>query len=356
MIVLLVRRRIVLALLAGAASAIGPVGYGIYSYRQTGIYLPFSVLMKSAGHGTLNSLDGMLTSSVAPILLLMAIALFVRFAQRELSPAADREPFWTYARTFLILVLGTLLLHDLVGPTGWLMRYEAYLFVLGAVAIALALGETLQSVAVPESMKVPARWAALALLVAALPLGLELLYRAHHGLSDISASIHDRYVEHLSQAQFVGADMPRETVIANDIGFLAFYAPEAKILDPLGLGSIEPVRLLRAHQPMDPSFMQRWGAKEGARLAILHTDFPGMKAIIPMGWVLVESWCFPHNLVFLNHVESFYAPDAAAADALRAKLAAFHSVSPEIVRYRFPQDGLVPPRPARGETAACPVP
>jgi len=356
MAVLFVRRRIILALLAGAASAIGPVWYGLYSYRHTGLYLPFSVLMKSAGHGTHNSFDGLLTSSVAPILLLMTVALLVRLAQRELIPASERGPFWTYGQSFLILVLGTLLLHDLVGPTGWLMRYEAYLYVLGVVAIALAVGEAKASAAVPVSLQATAKWAALALLVAVLPLGLELLHRAHHGYSDVAASIHDRYVEHLSQAQFVGVNMPHDAVIANDIGFLAFYAPDAKILDPLGLGSIEPVRLLRAHQPMDPAYMQQWGAKEDAKLAILHTDFPGMDTMIPTGWVLVESWCFPHNLVFLNHVESFYAPDAAAADTLRTKLAAFHGVSPEIVRYRFPHDGTTPPVPARGETAFCPAP
>ena len=356
MAVLLIRRRVAVALLAAAASAIGPVWYGIYSFRHTGLYLPFSVLMKSAGHGTHNSLDGLMTSSVAPILLLMAIALFVRLAQRELTPISEREPFWTYGQAFLILVLGTLLLHDLVGPTGWLMRYEAYLYVLGLVALALATGEAVESAAVPAGMRGTAKWAALALLVAVLPLGLELLHRAHHGYSDVTASIHDRYVEHLSQAQFVGANLPHDAVIANDIGFLAFYAPDAKILDPLGLGSIEPVRLLRAHQPMDPAYMQQWGVKEDAKLAILHTDFPGMETMIPADWVLVESWCFPHNLVFLNHVESFYAPNATAAAVLRTKLAGFNGVSPEIVRYRFPHDGTAPPLPARGETALCPVP
>jgi hypothetical protein len=150
--------------------------------------------------------------------------------------------------------------------------------------------------------------------------------------------------------------MPRATVIANDIGFLAFYAEDAKILDPLGLGSVEPVRLQRAHQKMNPGFMQQWGETEGATLAILHTDFPGMEAIVPAGWVPVESWCFPHNLVFLNHIQTFYAPDANAAASLRERLASFRDVSPEIVRYHFPQDGSAPPLPARGETAVCPVP
>ena len=358
-IVLMARHRIVAALSVAIASALGPACYGLYSYRHSGFYLPFSVLIKAAGHGPNHSLDGLLTSGVAPILLPVAIVFFLALAQRALQPSTQRAHFWSYGQSFLIIVFGTLAVHDLVGPTGWLMRYEAYLYVLGIVSITLAAGEMLALRAsnspVSSDMQRALRWAGFALIVALLPTALELFHRAHHGYSDIAASIHDRYVEHLPQALFVATQMPQGVVIANDIGFLAFYAGDVKILDPLGLGSIEPVRLEQAHQPMNPAFMQQWAAKDGAQLAILHTDFPGMDAIVPTGWVLVESWCFPHNLVFLNHIESFYAPDAAAANSLRTKLAGFHDLSPEIVRYRFPAGGP-PPMPARGETAVCPVP
>jgi hypothetical protein len=76
----------------------------------------------------------------------------------------------------------------------------------------------------------------------------------------------------------------------------------------------------------------------------------------PAGWVPVESWCFPHNLVFQNHIESFYAPNEAAAAELRGKLAAFSETAPELVRYRFPQDGAAPPVPVRGVSSVCPAP
>jgi hypothetical protein len=355
--VLLLRRRIGIALCVAVAAAIGPVAYGLYSHAHTGLWLPFSVMMKSSGHRIASPSDALLLSSVAPILLLVAVAFLLRIAQRMGQPSSQREPFWTYGQSFLAIVLATTFLHAEVGPTGWLMRYEAYLYVLGIVALALALGEGIASCKTSESAPNEAsRWLAVAMIVALLPAGIQLMHRAHHGYSDIAASLHDRYVEHLSQALFVSQDEPHAVVIANDIGFLAFYAGETKILDPLGLGSIEPVLQQRAHREIDPVFMQQWGAKSGASFAILHTDFPGMEAMVPAGWVPVESWCFPHNLVFLNHVESFYAPDETSADALRAQLAGFHDLSPEIVRYRFPQDGKTPPLPTRGETAVCPVP
>jgi hypothetical protein len=356
--VLLWRRRFALALVLGGASALGPIAYGLYSHVHSGLYLPFSVVMKSAGRGPHNPLDALFTSSVAPIMLLVSVAFLLRLAQRASQPLQQREGFWNYGQSFVIIVLATTLLHALVGPTGWLMRYEAYLYALGIIAVALAVGEGIaaRKLSSLQAARDSGRWVTCALVVALLPTGLELLHRAHHGWSDIAASVHDRYVEHLPQALFVQQNMPNAAVIANDIGFLAFYANQSTILDPLGLGSIEPVQLQRAHLKMSPEFMQQWGAQDGAQLAILHTDFPGMETMVPSGWVLVESWCFPHNLVFLNHVQSFYAPDAGSAEALRERLASFHELSPEIVRYRFPKDGNAPPVPVRGETATCPVP
>ena len=353
--VLLLRRRAGLALSLLAAAAVGPVLYGIYSATHSGLVLPFSVLMKSSERGAFKLSDAFLTSSISPVMLLLAVAFLLRMAQRGQQPPQLRERFWTFGTGFLIITLGTAVLHNLAGPTGWLMRYEAYLYVLGVIAVALAAGEALAQTSL-RTLPAADRWIALAMLVALLPIAAGFVHRAHHGLSDIAASLHDRYEEHLPQALFVGQQMPHAVVIANDIGFLAFYADQAKILDPLGLGSVEPVRLELAGRVMDPEFMRQWSAREDAQLAILHTDFPGMQRMVPANWVLVESWCFPHNLIFLNHVESFYAPDAGAAESLRARLESFQEIPPEIVRYRFPQDGTAPPLPARAETVVCPVP
>jgi hypothetical protein len=351
---LLLRRRLVLAVMLGVAAAIGPVAYGLYSRAHSGIMLPFSVVMKSSG-GTHLQLGGLVTSPVEPILLVLGAVFLLRRASRAAHPAKS----WRYPDTFLGLVLATLVMHALVGPLGWLMRYEAYLYVLGIVALALVVGDEWaqrrESPAGPRFTGAE-KWVLAAVFLALLEPFNGIVHRMHHGWSDIAASIHDRYVEHLPQALFVERDMPNAVVIANDIGFLAFYADDAQILDPLGLGSLEPVQLERAHKKMDPEFLARWGARKKADLAIIHTDFPGMDAMVPAGWVLVESWCFPHNLVFQNHVQSFYAPDAASAEELRLKIQGFHDLAPEMVRYRFPEDGSVPPLPERGESAVCPVP
>lgn len=349
-VLLVVRRRVLLAVAVGGVSAIGPIAYGLYSSRHSGIFLPFSVVMKSASAGSRSSL---LTSEVSPLILLMACALLLSLAQRAALPSLTRPPVWTFGFNFMLISLAATIMHAGLGPASWLMRYEAYLFALDLTALAIVIGGN--SLFSLHGLTGDRRLVRLALLVALLPTAFDLVHRAHHGWSDIAASIHDRYVEHLPQALLVEEHMPHAVVLANDIGFLAYYADQAKILDPLGLGSAEPVQLVREHRVISPEYIANWAAAQHAQLAILHTDFPGMYRMIPTGWILVESWCFPHNTVFLNHVQSFYAPDGQSAAVLRSDMEQFHALDPEVVRYRFPQAGTVPPSPPRGVSVSCPT-
>ena len=362
---LLAHRRLLLAIGVCAASAIGPIVYGLYSYRQSGILLPFSVVMKSAGAVSRQPFAVLVSSDVSPLLLLLTVALLLRLAHHSAGSAAElqeqpkerRPSLWSFSFSFLVIALATTVMHAELGPAGWLMRYvryEGYLYALDLTALALTVGEGSHSLL--RGLTPTRRLVSLAMLVALLPAGVELLHRAHHGWADIAASIHDRYVEHLPQALFVAQQMPHAVVIANDIGFLAYYADQVKILDPLGLGSLEPVVLVRQHRLISPQYVAQWAADRHAQLAILHTDFPGMQSMIPAKWILVESWCFPHNTVFLNHVQSFYVPDLQSAVVVRTQMAQFHSLDPEVVRYRFPQDGAQPPSPERGESVTCPAP
>ena len=345
LVLLAVRGRWGLAAAAGVSAAMGPAAYAMYSRAESGIALPFSVIMKAAVMGGHHWVGALVASEVSPVVLVLAVLLLLRVARSS----EERASFWGFGNSFLAIALGTAALHAEFGPYGWLLRYEAYLYVLGAVACGLVAAEELQAGKVSSQ-----RWRAAALLVALAPVLVGVARRAHDGVTVVAASTHDRYVEHLGQALFVAGAMPRATVLANDIGFLAWYAPEVTILDPLGLGSVEPVERARRHEAMTPESTAAWATREDARMAILHTDFPGMQAMVPAGWVAVESWCFPHNVVFANHVETFFAPAGSAAE-VRAELAGFHGTAPELVRYRIPEDLAVPPIPERGGTAACPV-
>jgi len=351
---LLVRRRSWLAILMCLGAAVSPAAYGIYSYAHSGIPLPFSVVMKTSEQGP--NANALLNSPVSPIVLVLAVAFLLRLARRGSLPEAEREPFWSFGQTYLLIALATTVIQAELGPIGWLLRYESYLYAMGTVAFALILGEELawHKTAGRPIFAGGARWVGMALGVLMLPVGIDLFHRVHHGWTDVATSMHDRYVEHLPQALMVEETMPHGVVVAVDIGFLAYYADDLRILDPLGLGSLKPVQLKLSHGNRSWGFLDGWARQEKAQLAILHTDFPGTPRLDD--WTLVEAWCFPSNWVFQNHVESFYAPDAKSAERLREGLAKFTQVPPEIVRYRFPLDGTSPPEPQRNAIAECPVP
>jgi hypothetical protein len=258
----------------------------------------------------------------------------------------------------LLLFLGTCLLHILVGPIGWLMRYEGYLFAFGIGAVGLALGEEIAS-PVPGSalaFSKPLRQISVshaALLIALVPVFHDLIARAHHGYVLPLESVQDRFVEHLSPALFVTDFYRGGTVIANDIGFLSYYG-QAALLDPIGLGSIEPVRLLRSGQQLTSGTMADWAISENADIAILQTDYPNIHDIVPPNWSLVETWCYPRNVVFRDHTISFFAMTPQKAERLRTDLSKFTPLSPEVVRTEYEHGSDRAAERPLSETAPCP--
>jgi hypothetical protein len=354
--VALLRRRLGLAIQLGLATALPPALYALYAIRH-GVYaLPFSVIVKShqshaAGPFTVSPAN-LITSPIAPIFLIALITLVLRWRSH---PSSGRT------QTLLLLFLGTALLHILAGPTGWLMRYEAYLYALGTVSVGLALAENLAHpvnlVANDQPAVQPARHytpATIALLIALLPTFQDLFARMHHGFTLPVESAHDRYVEHLSPALFVQNFYKGGTVVANDIGFIGYYG-DVVLLDPIGLGSIEPVRLIKSGKELTAATMQSWAASEDADLAILQTDYPNIHDIVPASWLLVETWCYPRNIVFRDHTISFFAPTPEKAQKLRTELNRFKPLSPLVTRTEYTDGAERSAERPLTEIAPCPL-
>jgi hypothetical protein len=108
--------------------------------------------------------------------------------------------------------------------------------------------------------------------------------------------------------------------------------------------------------------MADWAASAHADIAILQTDYPNIHDIVPTGWSLVETWCYPRNVVFHDHTISFFAMTPQKAERLRTDLRAFAPVSPEVVRTEHengsdraierPLSATAPCRPPTGPQAA----
>lgn len=353
-LVALALRRFVLLLQLAVVTAVPPLLYAIYAVRHGGYALPFSVIVKShQAHATgplTVSIANLAISPIAPVLMVALITAILRW---RAQPGLDRT------QTLLFLFVGVATLHLLFGPIGWLMRYEAYLYALGTLAVGLAILEHLatlhkrvESGGSGEPWYRPFAPVSLALLIALVPTLHDLIARAHHGYLLPVESAHDRYVEHLPAALFVRDFYRGRPVVANDIGFIAYYG-DASILDPIGLGSIQPVRLIRSGKELTATDMQTWSASQNADLAILQTDYPNISEIVPSGWILVQTWCYPRNIVFRDHTISFFAPTKQKADELRANLDRFTPPSKQLVRADYVDGATRAAQRPLSEEAPC---
>lgn len=300
------RRRFALAILLALCSAIGPVAFGLYSHHLSGFWLPFSVLAKQAINGTMwSNLHSRLRtlatwSSGIPLLWTLLPLWLLRLRSRS---------FWEPTQVLLLLTLTLSVTHMLVAPIGWLMRYDSYFVCLSIYAICLAGAATPWPAHPREAFLAMPLWTRT--LTAIFAFGIvwlipSLARRINVGsVVTVKAAV-DRYNEHIQMARFVAESYDHDTIVVDDLGAVAYYS-NARLLDMIGLGSIEPLLVLRQGRPFNAEDMANWAAAKGASIAILQSGQGSIRALTPGDWKLVQTWRLPRNRLFDDYDVSFYA-------------------------------------------------
>ncbi len=308
-LLLLLRRRISLAIFSAAAAAAGPLSFGLYSHRISGLWLPFSVLMKA-------SLNAVPTHN--PILRYQMLSSGGGFRQILLAPALlwllrlRRWGFWTASQMLLFVTSILIFFHLGLAPTRWLLRYESYFFLLSMVSLAVAaprlgspaeIGPRLRTLA--PAQKLTSALLALTLLV----LAPFLFWRAISGIFRGPLCSVDRFNEHVQIARFLHSFYDHDSVVVNDIGAVSYYS-DSHLLDPIGLGSGLPVLIeQRLHRPLNAAELSRWTVAEHAPVAIIQTDWPVIRTRVPPTWIPVQTWVLSRNIVFGTFHITLFAPD-----------------------------------------------
>jgi hypothetical protein len=320
LIALFWRGRWKIAVAFAVVSALPPLLFGIYARVHGPFWLPYSVLAKAHAVGHLHTLifagfdqwtrKGILSAAA---LLFGGVALWLA--------RSSRRARWEKAQIALALGIIVLVEHLTLAPMGWLMRYEAYLFAVILFAAAAGVSQEWPIWRAQSSVAGARRqWAAVAVLVAAL-FYPALADRAYKGIVDPVEAMHDRYFEHLQPTFFIQHNYAHAVVVASDIGAISYYT-DAKVLDPIGLGSPEPLLLERKTGTFAPRDLDAWALRDGAQIAVLETGWLTVRKIIPVQWVCVEAWHIPRNVVYHNLDISFYAIDPEQAPELKRKLSA----------------------------------
>jgi hypothetical protein len=322
-VVLFLAGRYRAALVAAAGGLVPAVVYGAVSVAHGWPPIPNSLLLKRATFeasglsGILDRVGGhaVRTLAEAPHLLVLLVAVLVLSAALPATPVVRR---WD------AIFVAASLLHLQLAAVGWLFRYEAYLVAIGLVLVARHLAEA-----------GPATWArprtaraalALALLVAAAP----LVARGAEALREGPLAIKNIYEQQYQMGLFLRELPPGSTVMANDIGAIAYLA-DVRLVDLYGLATQETARARREGH-VDRALLERLAAKTPPAAVVVYRSW--FADALPPDWTEVATWKVPEMIVVADRVVTFYAPGPEAAARLRSALTAFAPRLPATVTSR----------------------
>jgi len=308
----LLRRQLVRPILIGLAALLPAALFGAISVANGSYFLPNPLMVKAVGENTstlsalfkpFGSEDLAFLQNNRAMPILLAIGALGALAQWRARRALLCPPV-----LLPLLLVGMILLHGhfVFSPLYWAYRYDAYLVGFGLFVAAAVLADVASPAWLPRG--VPA-----AVLVAAL---VPLLANLREGLfpdAEIEG-MRNTYLEEYQTAEFVRLYYPDAAVIVNDLGAVTYYT-HARILDLVGLGDIEPVRVMRrsAYTSRD---VTAWTAPYGPKIAVIQLGWGVVGPLIPPEWVRVAVVEVPPH----RHRVGFFAVDPRQTWTLRASV------------------------------------
>jgi hypothetical protein len=306
--------------------------YGALSHWYGWYWLPNSVLLKgarpdfSSTAGIVLALGGVSYSRLMqlPALAFLVSAALAAFILRFVHGTRD-DLQWMLG-IFITLTL----LHAQFAQPGafWFFRYEAYLFVLGGVAVARALGEWLETVGrQTQDMKTMVVQLGTILLFVLSPLS----DRALKAMVLIPQATKNIYEQQYQMGLFLGRFYERRAVALNDIGAASFLG-DIDCVDLAGLADIDVARRLLGGLFESEDVRDIAEAKD-ASIAIVYDSWFGNR--IPASWRRAATWTVQNNVVLGGNTVTFYALRPEELGPLRAHLNEFSPELPPSVVQRF---------------------
>ena len=284
------------ALAVSLAAALTVAAFGAWWVSQGGTWWPNALLIKSnldvdasfAQRLALRLLNNLSSLSGAMVLIgaLAAAAVLHPEVRRHAGPSRT-DPLWALAVVAVAASAGQLAF----GRVGWLYRYEAWLIALQALCVAMAVS----------------RWPRPSGAAVGLAGLMAFALVRSVSVSDmVLEAPDDRRQEHLAPAQFVQRFYPTATVLANDVGLLAWLNPGARVIDLYGLAH-NGVAQDRLRNGFGPDQAEQLAKQTGAALAIVQPCWLPIAHAVPDAWRLAEVWKVPRNRVFGDRLVAFFA-------------------------------------------------
>jgi hypothetical protein len=330
-VLLLIQRRVLQAFILGLVAALPLLIFGWISISKGNYFLPNSVLIKSGSFDYSNPLqfiykilfdklgyaeNGM--AALATQRLTIILPLLYLLFKNYLRPSY---------RFILIFLFGATILQLSLASTGYLYRYEAYLFFcffIIAPVVLYKFGKPLLSHLNSFLSKLAAFLLSFFLLFPIILRGLTALDKAPQACINI-------YEQQYQMTMFTKQYYNQAPVALNDIGAVGYFT-DSKIIDLWGLATVEITKSKRNHY-WTPNFLDSVCKANHVQMAIVYDSWFGNS--LAKGWSKAATWQIRNNVICGDSIISFYSLDSSSKNILKGQLEAFQSQLPSSVQVRY---------------------
>lgn len=306
------------------------VAFGTYSVLKGGFFLPNSVLIKSESFkytgltGIVSNIlfekltfarNGMAALATQRWLIILPL-LYLLF-RKYMRPSYAFILFFLLAATILQLSLAA---------TGYLYRYEAYLFFCSVVIISILFYKHGRQVLA----KKVSRWPVVELILVFF-LFFPITLRSITALEKLPQACINIFDQQYQMAKFSKQFYSNSNIAANDIGALSYYT-DARIVDLWGLANNE-VAKSKKNNTWTPAFLDSICKSDRVSFAMLYDVwFPNT---IPGNWIKIATWQIQNNVICGDDTVSFYSLDSLNRETLLKNLKEYETQLPPSVIVQY---------------------
>lgn len=328
---LLIHKKIFQSFFLGFIAVLPLVVFGFISVSKGNYFLPNSVLVKS-GSFTYDSpfrfvydiffdrlwyaRNGM--AATATQRLTIAVPLLYFLFRRYLNSS------YFFILVFLFL---TTIFQLAFASTGYLYRYEAYLFFCFMIIVPVLFYKYGKYI-LGDLGTIASKVIALALIFF---LFFPVVLRSITALDKADQGCINIYEQQYQMAKFTAQFYNQSSVALNDIGAIAYYT-KSNIVDLWGLANIEVTKSKKEHY-WTPAFLDSLCKAKKVGMAIIYDSW--FSDSLTKHWNKAATWQIQNNVICGDNIVSFYSLDSLQKDSLLLKLKAYQPQLPSSVAVKY---------------------